>query len=273
MRLLFIVASVFLSLPVLACQCPAEATTELNLEKYNRYDLIITGVADSIGECSHSQATFINVKTSYKGNVSGRILFTGNDCSSACGIHMVKGESYIIYAVRNSDNTYTIPHCSSSHPILTDEEIRTEEESLQNNANGVQTFSHDLEVWKQERDILEKLQKSDGYLKVTYLNGKPTANGKMENGIPTGKWTYYFPDGHLESSGHYVNGKKEGAWTEYTYVIQEYTAATQHIKTHLVHNYGTYLNGLKDGKWHKINDDGTVHTFYYKQGKLINQID
>jgi len=272
MRLLFIVVSVFLSFPALACQCP-EDITEMNLEKYNRYDLIMTGVIDSVSECSHSQTVYFTIQKSYKGNLPTRVQLSGNDCSSACGIHVEKGKSYIIYAMRNEDGTFTIPHCSSSHPILTDAEVQAEEESLENNAAGVQTFSHDLEVWKQEKDILEKLQKADGYLGVTYLNGKPTAHGKLEKGTPEGKWTYYFPNGNLEATGHYLHGNKEGAWTEYIFVIEEYTGATQHIKTHLVHTYGTYINGLKDGKWHKINDDGTVHTFYYKHGKLINQID
>ncbi len=37
--------------------------------------------------------------------------------------------------------------------------------------------------------------------------------------------------------------------------------------------YGTYVNGLKEGKWHKISPDGTIHTYYYKAGHYVNQID
>ena len=134
----------------------------MNLEKYNRFDLITSGVVDSVSTCSHSQILYFSVNTSYKGNVTGRIQLTGNDCNSTCGLRLEKGKSYILYALRNEDNTYTLPRCTASHSILTDEEIKAEEEKLENNAAGIQTFSHDLKVWQQEKVVLEQLLKTEG---------------------------------------------------------------------------------------------------------------
>ena len=48
---------------------------------------------------------------------------------------------------------------------------------------------------------------------VSYANGKVEFEGKIENGLRTGLWVYYYPTGQKKSEGKFLDGLKDGTWT------------------------------------------------------------
>lgn len=47
---------------------------------------------------------------------------------------------------------------------------------------------------------------------VSYFNGFTQFEGKLENGIRSGIWTYFFPKGQKMMQGSYKFGQKDGKW-------------------------------------------------------------
>jgi hypothetical protein len=51
---------------------------------------------------------------------------------------------------------------------------------------------------------------------VLYADGRPRMTGRYVDAaltIPDGLFTYYYPNGNIESTGSYVHGVKAGTWT------------------------------------------------------------
>jgi len=48
---------------------------------------------------------------------------------------------------------------------------------------------------------------------VSYINGRAEFEGTIENGLRSGKWTYYYPTGQKKMEGLYNEGLKDGTWT------------------------------------------------------------
>jgi antitoxin component YwqK of YwqJK toxin-antitoxin module len=58
----------------------------------------------------------------------------------------------------------------------------------------------------------DTLKRINGYVKNYYDNGVIQSEGQMQNGLPTGVWKIYDPNGKLNMLGEYVYGKKQGRW-------------------------------------------------------------
>lgn len=58
---------------------------------------------------------------------------------------------------------------------------------------------------------------ADGYLAQIYnMDGSLKAKGRYADAecrVPDGHFTFYFPNGKVESEGNYQNGRKDGVWT------------------------------------------------------------
>lgn len=55
----------------------------------------------------------------------------------------------------------------------------------------------------------------DGQVQINYANGEPWSRGSIQQGVPTGLWETWFPDGMRKSSDMYDNGVLDGpslAW-------------------------------------------------------------
>lgn len=57
-----------------------------------------------------------------------------------------------------------------------------------------------------------KQDRMNGYVKNYFDNGTLQSEGNMSNGLPTGVWKYYTPNGMLNQVGTYVMGKRHGRW-------------------------------------------------------------
>ena len=126
-----------------------------------------------------------------------------------------------------------------------------------------------------------------------HSNGKIKGKGVYTNGNKTGEWIFYYPNGKIEQKGKYdkkgrpidlwqwyyesgkllreennINGKREGALTEWS-------------DSGKVITKGEYIDGMKEGKWfYELQDyreegnykndqkDGIWQSYYVDNGKL-----
>lgn len=58
----------------------------------------------------------------------------------------------------------------------------------------------------------DSLRRMNGYVKNYYDNGTLQNEGMMKDGLPTGVWKFYDPNGKLNQVGEYVMGKRNGRW-------------------------------------------------------------
>lgn len=58
----------------------------------------------------------------------------------------------------------------------------------------------------------DKTNRFNGYVKNYYDDGTLQSEGNMKDGLPTGIWKYYTPNGMLNQVGEYVQGKRNGRW-------------------------------------------------------------
>lgn len=71
--------------------------------------------------------------------------------------------------------------------------------------------------------------------------GKKWAEGKLENGLPTGEWHFYAKSGELQIKGSYLKGEETGIW-EYFYHTSDnsYRILNEIISGVYYKNTGTY---------------------------------
>ena len=58
----------------------------------------------------------------------------------------------------------------------------------------------------------DSVGRMNGFVKNYYDNGTLQSEGMMQNGLPTGVWKLYDPNGKLHQVGEYVQGKRNGRW-------------------------------------------------------------
>jgi len=254
----------------IACNCHPEVE-EMNMARYNEATAIFIGHVDSMSDCSTTQAVYFTVKTAYKGNMGTTIAITEIDCKTACAFTFEKGREYLVYAYNKYGNNLNLIPCTPNRKLLTQQEIDTEWK-INERYNTLAYLQKELNLWKQEIAFLELMKSfKNGDVSITYPNGTPTAKGTLANGIPVGKWEYFYPDGGVKAVGEYNNdGKKNGFWVEYNmfYDTHEDTIVHTIRKKYILKTMGHYQNGLKDGIWERIDLDGSLLKFYYVKGKF-----
>jgi antitoxin component YwqK of YwqJK toxin-antitoxin module len=58
----------------------------------------------------------------------------------------------------------------------------------------------------------DSIKRMNDYVKNYYDNGTIQSEGNVKNGLPTGVWKFYTPNGMLNQVGEYVSGKRNGRW-------------------------------------------------------------
>ena len=80
---------------------------------------------------------------------------------------------------------------------------------------------------------------------VSYINGKPEFEGKIENGLRVGTWVYYYPSGQKKMEGDYKEGVRDGNWTTWKENGQQ-DAIEVYKYGKLLNNEDTVAQGSKD---------------------------
>lgn len=107
-------------------------------------------------------------------------------------------------------------------------------------------------------------------------NGKTEQKGRYDKkGRPQGLWQWYYESGSPLREENYLNGKREGALTEWTDASKDSTGQGQVITK------GEYIDGMKEGRWfYQIQDykeeglyksdqkDGPWVSYYVENGQL-----
>jgi antitoxin component YwqK of YwqJK toxin-antitoxin module len=78
-----------------------------------------------------------------------------------------------------------------------------------------------------------------------YENGQPKSYGAYKDGLPEGKWTWWFADGKKMSEGYFSQGKRNGEWTTWF--------ATGRKKS-----WGKYKDDKLEGSYRKWYGNGVI---------------
>ena len=117
---------------------------------------------------------------------------------------------------------------------------KTFEEEKLTLLNHLESLSEDERV-EQIEEIDKIILEIDTYLSVFPKNGekcKQSPEGALINDVREGKWTWYDQFNRVIQQGNYVNGKKEGSWTEW--IFTGYAFDTIQMN---------YKNDKLEGKW------------------------
>jgi hypothetical protein len=105
--------------------------------------------------------------------------------------------------------------------------------------------------------------------------------GMNENGLKTGQWTEYDPQGVLVSQGTYVEGLEEGIWT--TYEGGRAKSEGRFVRGKEVGQWmywtsdggsltGEWVNGRRDGLWREYDSEGrVVRERFYRDDMLQSE--
>jgi len=109
-----------------------------------------------------------------------------------------------------------------------------------------------------EYDVVNGLK--NGEFRVSSLAGIVSVVGKVEDNRNIGEWSYYYPNGQLESKGNFKYDSPHGRWIWY------YSNGN-------VKEKGTFLNGFKTGDWFLYTRAGKVVSIVtYDHGELVNEV-
>lgn len=109
-----------------------------------------------------------------------------------------------------------------------------------------------------EYDVVNGLK--NGEFRVTSLTGIISVIGNVEDNRNIGEWSYYYPNGQLESKGNFKYDMPHGRWMWY------YSNGN-------VKEKGSFLNGNKTGDWYLYTRAGNVISIMtYDNGELVNEV-
>ncbi len=97
----------------------------------------------------------------------------------------------------------------------------------------------------------------NGEFIICLLDGTESVIGEMINNKNEGKWSYYYPNGKLESVGYFKSDLAVDKWTWY------YSNGNKMEE-------GKFINGKREGNWLLYNKDGTLKSsVVFKDGTII----
>jgi len=98
----------------------------------------------------------------------------------------------------------------------------------------------------------------NGEFIICLLDGSKSVIGEIINNKNEGKWSYYYPDGKLESEGYFKADVAVDKWTWY------YSNGNKMEE-------GRFVNGKREGNWLLYNKDGTLKSsLVFKDGNIIS---
>ena len=120
--------------------------------------------------------------------------------------------------------------------------------------------------------------KGGDYLKTFFhTNGKKSSEGKLEHGLKSGKWTFWYEDGKIMSEEFYYPStvsekRKESEMISFWDRTGKKTVTngngTYEFKNDSVIKKGFFKNRKKHGKFVKFTNERKNYEEYYKKGKL-----
>ena len=172
-----------------------------------------------------------------------------------------------------------------------DKGIRTAEGSVDENENRIGEWSTYFETGELRAKGRRANDRQDGEWDFFSQDGKKVQVGNFNNGVQEGEWKWLFPSGNIFREESYVKGKPNGLCIQYsdsaTIVAKgEYVEGeregfwTENVGD--VREEGSYIMGLKNGMWKTYYNDGQLyhagnfvqgvpdgrHVFYYPDGTL-----
>jgi antitoxin component YwqK of YwqJK toxin-antitoxin module len=258
----------------LCCQC--YGIDKISAEDYNSYDWIFIGRL--IGqerlntrENRHGRAAVYIVSTSYKGvRVNDTVRVYDSEDIASCGLgRLTIGGDYLVYAVGRKlkitsacTRTTLIPKYSWPKDSAMVIKLRNSGSSNGLSDVALRPFSADTAFLNKHILAVRKTLVQKFY----DLDGKISAEGRYQNGLPEGFWKYY-KGGKVVSKGKYINGDKDSLWVEpfsdKSVYIREYRAGE------FTHKERFYFGGKLSSKTEPVGDGKKwVRYDYHSNGKL-----
>lgn len=159
----------------------AKEVIQLQIDKNRNIDLPIIGR-------QRIKYTFEVKKWIYGPEESKTVEVYSEYQSSACGVNYKIGSTLYLFAYQ-SEGGYSTNLCSGN--ILRSE------------------------VTKKQKRVFNQFGSTNGEVKICSEHGKVSAKGQMINGVPQGRWVFFFSDGKVKSQVNFEDGKKQGPWVHY----------------------------------------------------------
>ncbi len=103
--------------------------------------------------------------------------------------------------------------------------------------------------------------KKNGIFKISLVKGSVAMVGLIKDNLNEGEWSYYYPNGHLESRGNFKNNLSEGKWTWY-------------FDSGKIREIGYFQAGIKQGDWIIYDEKGNViRKLFFKDGQITDDKD
>jgi antitoxin component YwqK of YwqJK toxin-antitoxin module len=259
---LIIFTSIFI-LPTwtFACSCN-DFGGPVTIKDYNANQFIFSGKAKKVSidknETVDKQRQIdFEINEVFKGYFSERIIKIYTSLSDAsCGLLVKENEEWIMWAYIQ-DNVVSTNLCTKS----------VKKEGI--SATDLQS----LKYFKSNPSATEWRNEL----------GVTIATGKIEGNIPVGHWKYFYPDGSVEMSGSYLNGKENGKWIiyldpkgivtrlHYDKVIPTDSIPDLELFKNRIKEIHNYRQGIREGEfiyYAYYSIDKPTRVQYYKNGQL-----
>ncbi len=134
-------------------------------------------------------------------------------------------------------------------------------------ASNAQRFSppSTLEPQQEQNDTINRHNEHGertGFWRGLFRNGNPRYEGNFKDGKPTGKFTYYFPEGGVRAELIHIESEDELEFDHVLDLEHEHTELVQatfyHRGTEIVMAKGQYANRKKQGLWRFFNERGNL---------------
>lgn len=240
------------SFTAFSCECMNEFTefTPYDLVMYNRVVMCKPVSVDTVEYFLYYKA--IVFKTYWGPKKDTVTIQTGRN-GSYCGLELDTGSTYLIFGTGTP--SIFITHCGPTRN-LTKMKYGAELNSV-DTANAIRMAINGVRGYYKPNFIENYLAKTAA-LEIKYLDSISTIkNGKLitrfyndsvsaeltfKDGKLNGHAVFYYANGKKILEGNFIDNKKQGTWTEYTYRIirgkQFYLSRT-----------GNYIDDKKKGKW------------------------
>lgn len=252
----------------LACDCSGYANysnAEMTIEWYNSYPLVFSAVVDSVKtEAWFEHTVYLSIDRVFKGNVSTQVELSPPHFNTSCSFDFTgqEGITYLFYAEYDEQGAINSHFCDGSKRLYTHQELDT-----------LSQYPFYAKKWRHELELLQEIANNqNGDYRFTYSNGAIQNEGKLQNGLPHGHWTYYNYFGEKIAEGHYDEGKKVGVWVEYMYAYnQPKTENSSATLTFFGYHQGMYKENKRDGVWKTYAKNGEFEgSTRYEAGRALH---
>jgi antitoxin component YwqK of YwqJK toxin-antitoxin module len=257
----------------LCCSCMGKKS--ITVEDYNSYNWIFTGQLIKevrSGGRNVGRECFYKIITAYKGVVIGDTVsvYDAED-AGACGLgHLYIGREYLIFASGNEKKGTSDCSRTTRVPL----QVWPRDSIMINKQKALTSFGriYDTSRTNFHADTIflaRHILKTNTHKIQTFYdeNGKISAVGRYEKGLPEGFWSYY-QDGKIVNKGKYILGEKDSLWIETNPFSNDMYDIREYKNGEFTYREKSFADGKIASKTEtKVKSKKWLEYRYYSNGK------